>query len=227
MRSGFFAAVFCLIALSACAGVRPGAAPACPTSAPTVIKDEVEAKLLYNPERMNSQIDGVIPRGQHGFGKADLLLLSERGEARFPGFLMVSEGRSLKPGCPLGPYTLMGWQEYRLDDRGAAQSVNVGTLNGTITEIRPYEFDFAGIISGTYGDKYIKTGDYSFTNSFYQLRGTFTFSRKGHPAYWSLVSVPESDLDAQDYLPPMDILTRSPAQDLLEEYKKAAADGTL
>ncbi len=227
MRLKFLIAVLSLFALAACAVARPGGAPVCPSSATTVIKDEAEAKLLYDPELMQNQLDITIPRGQHGLGKAVDLIRSAQGETRSPGFLLVSEGQPEKPGCPRGPYTLMGWHEYRLEDRGSAQSVNVGILNGNITEIRTYEFDFTGTISGTYGDKNTKAEDYRFTRGFYQLSGTYTFSRKDHPDYWSLVSVIDSDLDAQDYLPPMDILTGSPAKDLIEKYKKSTADGTL
>ncbi|MCB9976333.1 MAG: hypothetical protein H6858_01880 [Rhodospirillales bacterium] len=216
---------FC--ALTGCAGV-PAPASTCPWDGQkTIIKDEAEARLLFDPTRLSNQLDGTIPRGQHALGQGDVLADPARSPNHPPGFVLFSNTGPETPGCPPAPYRVMGWHEYPWDDRETVQSVNTGLISGIITEIRPYEFDFNGTLSGTYGEKFLRSGDYAFTNGFYQLDGTYTFSRKDHPAYWSLVSIFDKDGDAQDYLPPLDIMTISPAKTLLEEYQKQEAEGTL
>lgn len=228
LRFSILALFSCALAACSGAGKTTIPKPACSWDGQsTVIKDAEEAKLLYDPTFLSNQLDGTISRGLHALGRGDLLTNSNPSPGYRPGFVLFSKRGSDVPGCPSDLYRVMGWNEEPWDKRGSVQSLNVGTISGIITEIRSQEFDFEGTISGTYGDKFLQTGDYVFTNGFYQLHGIYTFSRKNHPAYWSLISIPEHDGNAQDYLPPLDIMTISPAKTLLEEYQKDMANGTL
>lgn len=140
----------------------------------TVIEDPAEAQLLL---------------GRHVFSDhAHFKLESYWQETRFGDAIITNWGDDV--------YIITGRHEYRSQDP-CTKYPNIGgfvQLSGTITSITHNAFQIRGIISGAY--------DWDETH--YQEEGVFTFSRKGHPGYWSMLNIP-SPSNAEDYFGSVDI----------------------
>lgn len=155
----------------------------------TIIRDQKEAALLL---------------GRHVFTDHEVFEKDVFWQNTKPGKFIVTKGDYEVM------YTASGFHEVQLSKPCTGQVFSGGmiVLTGVITEVRAFEFDFQGTISGAIG---------AFDHL--QKTGHFTFSRKSHPDYWSLQGIePLSQED--DYWRNLDIyLTEFPEK--LFDFDKA------
>lgn len=152
--------VFFLTAVSARADEKPS--NCYDAGFTTIIKDKAEAKLLS---------------GQHIFMSLSAKNLDYYWQGSMPGHSWIVPSDSKN-----NPYKIMAQTETHGDEACDAPYPfgNSLHINGAITEIRAFEFDVKGTI----------TAGYYPENTFEEKSGMFTFSRKDHPDYWLMTSVP-------------------------------------
>lgn len=166
----------------------------------TIIKDEVEAKLLFDPHLFQDQRDDLVKRGQHVFMDSYTLNNDDYKDSS-PGYAIIKNGGNICDTYIKNLYTVMGWHSTYSSFYGIRSFIQI---SGVITEIRPFEFDLEGDIAASYDNTLPQVKTFNFMKGQYFLRGKFTFSRKNHPDYWSLTNT-EKFGNANDYIGNLDI----------------------
>lgn len=166
----------------------------------TIIKDKTEANLLLDQHYFQDQRDDWVKRGQHVF--TDQYTLNNPDyKTTSPGYAIVKNGGNICDTYINNLFTMMGWHSTYSTFYHIRTFVQ---LSGVITEIRPFEFDLEGNIAASYDNNASESKKFDFTKGQYFLQGKFTFSRKDHPQYWSLINTDKFG-NANDYIGNLDI----------------------